>query len=440
MELTLSERKALIKVFAKKYLYGTKKEKAFILDEFVELTGFNRNYAARVLRNYKEGVRKKQKKKSGRHKYYDENVNTAIEKIWETLDYICSKRLVTALPAIINKLEQFREIKLDKTTKKKLLKISASTIERILKQAKKRLGRKTTSTTRQPRYLIDKIPIKTFGEWQDTPVGFTQLDLVAHNGGNVFGGFFYTLTTTDICTTWTNCILVKNKTKLQMLKSLINMRKSFPFPIKGVHSDNGAEFINETVFTFTEKYNIEFTRGRPYKKNDNPHIEQKNCSVLRRNTGYLRYDKPDHMAILKDLYSHLNLYVNYFLPTMVLIEKHRVGAKSVRKYDKPKTPYQRLLEISEVPSSIKKGIRKIYKHLNPVELKRKINECQRQLIQSAAPFMKPEKPIKIRRRKEIKHTLPKGRRNTSPAKPNPFLERERIEKLRKNANLVWSER
>jgi hypothetical protein len=207
-----------------------------------------------------------------------------------------------------------------------------------------------------------------------------------------------------------------------------------------MHSDNGSEFINDAVLAFTEDNNIVFTRGRPYKKNDNPHVEQKNYSVLRRNTGYLRYDKPEHGEVLKELYEYLNLYVNYFQPTMVLIEKHRIGAKATRKYDTPKTPYQRLLECSDIEDHIKDQVRSIYRELNPVKLKKRINECQSKLIRMAAPIRKPVKPKNIRRKKEVKHTLPKNRRELIPGNPNPFLERQRLEELRRAVDKIHDNR
>jgi len=430
MTLDIVERRAMVKVFRRKYRYAEKLQKSQIIEEFIEFTGFNRNYASQVLRGHYD-YKKSEKKKRKRIAYYDSEVVLHLEKIWKILDYICGKRMVKILPEIIRKLEQFNEIDLTTPVKEKLCKISASSIDRLLRPAKRRLGRKGTSTTKQPRYLIDRIPIKTFTEWQDSQPGFAQLDLVSHNGGNVFGGFFHTLNTTDVCTGWTNLNLVKDKTKLRMLKSLICIKNSLPFPLLGIHSDNGAEFINETVLAFTEKYGIEFTRGRPYKKNDNPHVEQKNYSVIRRNTGYLRYDKPEHASTLKEMYTYINLYVNYFHPIMILKEKHRQGAKSIRKYDEPKTPYQRILERKEIISDVKNGMRIIYEELNPAELRRKINECQSVLIQSAAPYKK-RKPENIRRKKELPHTVSPGRRDgLIKQNPNPFLEKQKIEEMRR---------
>lgn len=437
MRLTMSEKKSLTRIFAKKYRYATKLEKINILDEFIEYTGYNRNYATRVLRNnYFRNYKNQKKNKRKRKQYYNDDVRKALERIWEISDYICGKRLTAILPELLQKLEQFNELEITNTIKERLKKISAATIDRLLKPARKRLGRKGTSMTKGTTYLIDKIPIKTFGEWKDTPTGYTQLDLVAHNGGNVYGGFLYTLNATDVGTSWTTCTLVRDKTMFQMLKGLISMKKSFPFPLNGMHSDNGSEFINDAALAFANKYNIEFTRGRPYKKNDNPHIEQKNYSVLRRNTGYLRYDKPEHAEVLRELYSYLNLYVNYFQPTMVLLEKHRKGAKATRKYDTPKTPYQRLLARDDVDDSIKSQIRTIYERLNPAELKRKINKCQSRLIRMAAPIRMPVKPKKIRRKKDVKHTRPGWRRESIPGNPNPFLERQRLEELRRAVDKI----
>jgi hypothetical protein len=426
----MSDRKSLTKVFVERYQYASKNEKAFILNEFIDYTEFNRHYAARVLRTSIRGV----KKTSHARKHvsiYDNDVKTVLEKFWGITDYICGKRLVAIIPELIQKSEQFHEFEIPDDTKEKLKKISAATIDRLLTPDRKKLGRKGTSMTKGTRYLIDRIPVKTFTEWKDSPAGFTQMDLVAHNGGNVYGGFLYTLDTTDIHTSWTVCTLVQNKSLQEMYSALDLMRISFPFPLQGIHSDNGSEFINDSVLSFANEHHVIFTRGRSYKKNDNPHVEQKNNSIIRRNTGYLRYDKPEHAETLRELYGYLNLYVNYFQPTMILMEKHRIGAKAIRKYDSPKTPYRRTLESYTISDEIKDSIRKTYSDLNPVDLKRKINDCQSRLIRMAAPIRVPLEPVNIRRKKQMSHTLPVGRREMSPSNPNPFLARQRIEELRR---------
>ena len=430
------ERKALIKAFGRQYRLSTKKQRSMILDEFVRLTGFNRNYATRALRIGGGLLGASKKHRSGRRPYYDEMVRASLIRIWQIMDFINSKRLSAILPEIIRKLEAFGEMKFSNELSKKLCQISPAAIDRLLKDTRRKMGRKGPGTTRQGKYLIDKIPIKTFGEWVDTEPGFLQIDLLAHSAGNVYGGFAYTLNATDVCTGWTVSVLVRDKTKLQMLKALILMKNSFPFPIKGFHTDNGAEFINEAIVKFAQHYELEFTRGRPYKKNDNPHIEQKNYSVVRRNTGYLRYDKPEHFTVLRTLYEHLNQYNNYFLPIMVLVEKHRKGAKVTRRYDYPRTPFKRLLERSEIPTGFKTKIKTLYKTLNPVALKNAINDCQNQLINMAAPKRASLTKVKVRRPKEVRHTVPKWRRDSNPQNPNPFLERQRLTEMRRAQDLL----
>jgi hypothetical protein len=439
MKLTLLERSMMIKVFKEKYLWASKKEKSLLLDQFVETTGFNRSYARTVLRKKPDNVVKLRARKK-RIPIYDSDVSFYLEKIWEVLDRICGKRLVKAMPDTLAKLEQFKVFKIDKKTKDNLLSISSASADRLLKSARKKLGRKGTSTTKQPKYLIDRIPIKTFGEWKNSLPGFVQIDLVAHNGGNVFGGFYSTLSATDVCTGWTVCILVKDKTKFQMLKALIRLRKMLPFPLLGIHSDNGAEFINETILAFTDRNKIQFTRGRPYKKNDNPHIEQKNYSVVRRNTGYLRLDKQEHADIVRSLYLDLNLYNNFFLPVMILKEKHRIGSKSIRKYDEPKSPFRRLLDRKDISKEIKINLRNTFEKLNLFELKNQINTWQNEFVKLAAPIRNPIEKVKVRRKKGIVHTIPKWRREVNSDTKNPFLERQRVEEMRRAAEQVWEKR
>ena len=439
MRLTMGERKSLTHVFIERYRYASKLEKVCILNEFIDYTAFNRNYASRVLRKALASTITIPRSQTHTSRY-DHNVKSVLEKLWRITDYICGKRLVAIIPELILKSEQFHEFEISKDIKEKLKKISAATIDRLLTPDRKKLGRKGTSMTKGTRYLIDRIPVKTFAEWKDTPVGFTQLDLVAHNAGNVYGGFLYTLDATDIHTSWTVCTLVQNKSLQEMLTALDSMRISFPFPLQGIHTDNGSEFINDSVLSFATEHHLIFTRGRPYKKNDNPHVEQKNNSILRRNTGYLRYDQPEHAMVLKELYGYLNLYVNYFQPTMILLEKHRIGAKAIRKYDSPKTPYRRILESSTIPNKVKNSVRRVYSGLNPADLKRKINDCQSRLIRMAAPIRVPIEPVRIRRKKQMKHTLPVGRREMCPSNPNPFLARQRIEELRRATEMVCEKR
>ena len=439
MRLTMADRKSLTHVFVERYRYASKREKNVLLNEFIEYTGFNRNYAARILRkalSCPETIPPIRR----RRRIYDPAAKTALEKLWRISDYLCGKRLVAVIPELMRKCARFHEFEIDPATQEKLTKISAATIDRLLAPDRRKLGRKGSSMTKGTSYLIDRIPVKTFTEWKDSPAGCVQMDLVAHNGGNVYGGFLYTLDATDIHTSWTVCTLIRDKTMPEMLKALDAMMASFPFPLRSIHSDNGSEFINDFVLAFAKNHQLVFTRGRPYKKNDNPHVEQKNNSILRRNTGYLRYDKPEHAEVLQELYGYLNLYVNYFQPTMILREKHRIGAKATRKYDTPRTPYQRILDSTSVSLETKALLCAAYDGLNPADLKRKINDCQSRLIRMAAPLRAPLEVVKVRRKKEVKHTVPKWRRELAPTNPNPFLERQMMEELRRATEKIDEQR
>lgn len=431
MKLKLVERMAIANVFKEKYKLASKSERSQIIDDFVQMTGFNRNYASQLLRA--QYAHKTSRQFRMRTPYYDEAVQKAVKCIWEMMDYICGKRLVSVIPELLRKLEQFGEPAFQPEIKAKLLRISAATIDRLLKPIKKKMGMKGTSMTKSVKYLIDQIPIKTFGEWKDSLPGYMQIDLLAHNGGNVFGGFLYTLCATDVRTSWTTCTLVRDKTKFEMLKSLFLMKKTLPFPLKGIHADNGAEFINYAIVEFARKFDIKFTRGRPYKKNDNPHVEQKNYTVIRRTVGYLRYHEPEHARWLRELYGYLNLYTNYFQPSMILLEKHRQGAKTSRKYDVPTTPFHRTLNSPNVTEATKDHIRQVYESLNPAELRRQINRCQASLIRVAAPIRAPIEKVKIRRRKEVRHTKPAYQREKEF---DPFTKRQRMEEMRRAQNLL----
>lgn len=438
MRLTMIEKKTLIKVFNENYICAPKGIRSKILDEFIKLSGFNRNYAARLLRSYNPVITKKKKTRK-RHRYYDKDVQKALEIIWPICDYICGKRLVGILPEMIDKLILCGELNISKETYDKLKTIKPTTIDTLLKRAKSsRIYKRTYSNP--GKFLIDNIPIKTFGEWKNTPVGFTQIDLVAHNGGDPFGAYFHTLNLTDVSSGWTVCALLKSKTKIQVLKGLFAIKKSLPFKLKGIHSDNGSEFINQLIIDFCKKYEIFFTRGRPYKKNDSCYIEQKNFSMIRRNVGYLRYYTEVHGSILKLLYEKLNLYYNFFLPTMSLLSKTRVGSKVYRKYDKPMTPYQRIKKNSDIPKSVLNQLHENYILLNPAELREQINMLQNKLI-AKSNYIKKSKikeEDRIRRRKTVTHTIPEKRRNNNKSKaPNPFLEKYQLERLRAEMQPLW---
>src|SRR3990172_5712552 len=390
MRLTMKERQSVTAVVAARYRRTGKKDKKTILNEFTQVTGYNRSYAGFLLRAWGKRVRinnklvlvgdGRKKIKRDRPRVYDDNVLCALKKIWMIMDCICGKRLAPVLGELIATLEQHGEIELDEETKEKLLTISAATIDRLLGKERKRMSLRRRSRTKPGTLLKHQIPIKTFSQWDEQRPGFVEIDLVGHEGGNTSGDYIQTLDVTDVCTGWTEVQAVKNKAQVWVFEALKQIRQRLPFDLLGIDSDNGSEFINDQLYRYCLKEGITFTRARAYRKNDNCYVEQKNWSVVRRALGYLRHDTQQDLEIINQLYAYLRLYTNYFQPVMKLIEKTRIGSRIKKRYDKPKTPYQRVLESPCVVEDQRKdALIAQYAKLNPAELKRQITKLQGKL-------------------------------------------------------------
>ncbi|MCG2820408.1 MAG: transposase [Candidatus Atribacteria bacterium] len=394
--LTMWQKKAVTAEIQNRYSKAAKKGKTKILDEFTATTVYNRNYAARILRlkagkvigysrsggkriKYVIGKDKKTKRKA--NKIYTYDVFLALKRIWTIFDYLCGKRLAPFISEALKKLEYHREINLEPTVREKLSKVSASTIDRLLKpeRDRHRLGKGRSGT--KPGSLLKKaIPIKTFADWDEAKPGFVEVDLVGHDGGNMCGDFAQSLNFIDIATSWDETVACKNKAQVNVFEAIKTASERFPFRIAGIDSDNGSEFINAIMLRYCEKNEITFTRSRPYKKNDSCYVEQKNFSVVRRAVGYLRYDTEEELSILNELYVYLDYYTNYFQPVTKLKSKTRVGSKVTKKYDEAKTPYRRVLECQYIDDKIKIKLKRQYDILNPAELKRKISRLQDKLL------------------------------------------------------------
>jgi len=398
MGLTAKEKRSATKVTAPRYQKAKKKQKGIILEEFVALTGYDRCYATYLLRTQGKKVYVdkntvivadvSKKKAKPRQRFYDHFVITALSAIWYVMDCICGKRLAPMLKNIIPILEKHNEIQLDDATRTKLLSISAATIDRLLKPERKKHMLKGRSHTKPGTLLKHQIPIRTFAQWDEKKPGFVEIDLVGHDGGDPSGEFAQTLNVTDISTGWTEEQAVKNKAQRWVFEALTDIRARLPFDLLGIDSDNGAEFINNHLYNYCKEEKITFTRARSSRKNDNCFIEQKNYSVVRRAVGYMRHDTLQELEILNELYGYLRLYSNFFQPVMKLLEKTRIGSKVRKKYDEAQTPYQRILASPDVSKEVKKQLRSQYRKLNPAELKRKIENLQRRLIQIASDKQK----------------------------------------------------
>lgn len=389
----MKERKAVTSVTARRYREARKKEKQQMLDEFCRTTGYNRCYARLVLRNHGRRVSVaadrvvvgdvEQKQQRLKPKVYDTKVSHALVQIWLLLDYLCGKRLVAILPEIVERLEQFGELRLEPETRQKLLQLSAATADRILQPERRKHQLRGRSGTRPGTFLKHQIPIRTFSEWNEQRPGFVEMDLVAHDGGLSLGDYCQTLDITDVCTGWTEALAVPNKAQVWVFEAIAKARQRLPFPLLGIDSDNGSEFINQQLLNYCQQQHITFTRARPYRKNDNCYVEQKNYSVVRRTVGYQRFDTAAELLILNQLYGSLRLYTNFFLPTMKLKSKERLGSQVRKTYEAPLTPYYRVLNSPDASVADKQNLRLQYEQLNPAALKRQIAKLQKQLFATA---------------------------------------------------------
>lgn len=364
-----------------RYLKANKAEKQKILDEFTASTGYHRKYAIRIL---KHGYRCRPNKPKGRRAIYRGEVVEALEQIWEIYGRICSKRLHPYLPEGIKVLERCGELTLSTETKDLLLRMSRSSIDRCLAPA--RFNKPHGLSTTKPGTLLKKnIPVRTFTDWNEDKPGFMEVDLVAHCGESTAGQFLNTLTCTDLCTGWTEPIALLRRSQEAVRDAIDAMRSDIPFDLLGIDSDNGSEFINDLLYRYCLDHEITFTRSRPYRKNDQAHVEQKNWSVVRHVIGYDRLEGQEQYVILASIYQDLRLYVNFFQPVLKLVAKERIGNKLVRKYDIARTPYQRVMERQDVPLTRKAQLLNAYLRLNPAQLRNRIDQKVLQLWSTLSP-------------------------------------------------------
>lgn len=378
--MTKASKRELVLAIRLRYMRASKAEKSRILDEFVATTGYHRKYAIWLLRH---GPRPKPTTRRRGHPIYGQAVKQALTQVWEISGHLCSRRLHPFLPELLEVLERQHELVLPTATKALLLRVSRATIDRLLKPARARQPRRGLSLTKPGPLLKKAIPIRTWADWDDARPGFLELDLVAHCGDAAGGEYLYTLDTVDVFTGWSECIAVPNRGQRAVFEALQLIRHRLPFPLRGIDSDNDSAFINDHLYRFTQREGILFTRSRPYKKNDQAHVEQKNWSVVRRLIGYDRYDSAQALAQMNTVYDDLRLYVNFFQPSMKLVAKQRVDTKVRKRYDSAQTPYQRVLRSPDVDDACKENLRRVYLGLNPVALRMRIDAHLKALWNSA---------------------------------------------------------
>ena len=371
--MSLKSKHELLEVVRPRYLKASKVEKQRMLDEFTCATGYHRKYAIQVLNPQVQVQNHLKRKTKGYKTIYRGGVVQALEQIWEIYGHICSKRLQPFLPEAIKVLERCQEIELSTDIKELLLKISSASIDRCLRPIRLKSSH-GLSTTKPGSLLKNLIPVRTFTTWDEQRPGFMEIDLVAHCGDSTAGQFLNTLTCTDLCTGWTDVTALLHRSQQAVSQAIHLLRQRLPFLLLGIDSDNGSEFINDLLYRYCLDEKITFTRSRPYRKNDQAHVEQKNWSVVRHTVGYDRWETEQELALLESIYDDLRLYINFFQPSFKLIAKERLGNQTIKRYDTAKTPYQRILERKDISLEAKAQLMNLYLHLNPAELRRRMDQ------------------------------------------------------------------
>jgi hypothetical protein len=372
-----------------RYVLASRAAKARLLDEFCRITKRHRKSAIRLLRA-RPG---RSTPRSGRPPCYGSEVVALLRTVWEASDYLCGKRLAPFLPTLIEALERHRILQVPPPLRPALLRISAPTIDRLLRPYRRGHPRGLATTGPSHPALAAQVPVRTFGEWRAARPGSLQADLVGHCGESPAGFYLTSLVAVDVATGWTECQAVWGKGYARVGTGIHLIRQRLPMPLRELHTDNGGEFLNHLLVPWCRREGIHFTRGRPHRKNDQAYAEQKNWAIVRRLIGYDRYTTHAALAQLNTLYRVLRLYWNFFQPLRKLTAKVRHGARVTKRYDRAQTPYQRLLAAGVLTLDQRHALDTLYRTLNPVALRTQIQEILRRVWQLADRPRQGEAPF-----------------------------------------------
>jgi len=375
-KISTQTKAELVGVLGQRYRESSKMTKTQILDEFIAVSGYHRKHAIRLLSCKTDNASRQNNLSEVCHsrRIYDEAVKETLIVTWEAADRICGKRLKAILPDLVDAMERHGHLNLDPEVRKKLFKVSAATIDRLL--APIRNPSQSRRKRRRTKKVSTQIPVRTFADWDGLNPGYLEIDFVVHCGGFMAGTFIHTLVATDVSSGWTEFIPLLARGQSLVVEGLDAIFQQIPIPVLGIDSDNDSAFINDTLVTFCQKHHIDFTRSRAYHKNDQACIEQKNGAVIRRMVGHERFSGVVAGQALAYLYQAARLYVSYFQPSFKLRKKNRNGAKVKRIYYPPVTPCDRLLKHLAVDEQIKEKLRLQRKQLDPVKLLHRIRQGQ----------------------------------------------------------------
>ena len=377
-KMTHTARAELANAVRRRYRSATSKEKRRILDEFVATTGYHEKSAIRVLNG---AAAPKRRQKRNRPSLYDEAARAALIVLWEASDRVCGKRLRALVPILLPALERNGHLRLEETIRSKVLAMSAATIDRLL-----RMPRNATRPQKPRRVVPEprrRVPLRTFADWNEPLPGSMEMDLVAHCGDVNRGSYIHSLVLTDIASGWTEAAPLVVRESSLVVETLERIHACMPFALRALDVDNGSEFVNEKLIQYCLSRGIELTRSRPYRKNDQAWIEQKNGAVVRKLLGYRRFEGLAAAKAITRLYGASRLFVNFFQPSFKLAEKHRQGAQVSKRYHPPQTPCERLLQADSIPETAKSKLREVAGTLDPLKLLEEIRAVQAHLISLA---------------------------------------------------------
>src|SRR5215468_4109227 len=375
--ISMGARREVVSAVAERYSSAKRGEKGRILDELCAMTGWHRKHAVRALRQIETVTAAGAARE--RRRTYGATIKDALTALWEASDRVCGKRLKVMIPNILPALERTSWLKLANTERDRVLAVSAATIDRMLGDVKIAASGGKRRRAGFHSAIRREVPIRTFNDWNNPPPGFCEVDMVAHGGTSVAGSFIQTLTMVDIATGWTECLPLVRREGALVVEAIKYLQGQFPWLLIGVDFDNDSAFMNDVVVPWCREQKLEVTRSRAYKKNDQAFVEQKNGAVVRRLMGYGRFDGADTARVMSRLYAAARLYINFFQPSFKLKEKRREGAKVIKRYHAPSTPYERALAHPKVPAAVKQRLREQYRTLDPVALLGEIRATQEEL-------------------------------------------------------------
>jgi hypothetical protein len=378
-KISMGARREVMSAVMEGYRSATRAEKGRILDALCATTGWHRKHAVRALRLRATVGPSEVEAPQERKRRYGATIKDAMTALWEASDRVCGKRLKVMIPTLLPALEQHGRLRLGQADRDRVLAISAATIDRLLVDVK--IAASGGRRRRAGFYsaIRREVPIRTFNDWNSPLPGFCEVDMVAHGGTSVAGSFIQTLTMVDVATGWTECLPLLTREGSLVVEAINRAQSLFPWLLRGVDFDNDSAFMNDVVVPWCREQKLEVTRSRAYKKNDQAFVEQKNGAVVRRLMGYGRFDGIETVRVMGRLYAAARLYVNFFQPSFKLKEKRREGAKVIKRYHPPLTPYERALAHPKVTAAVKKRLRDQYRSLDPVALLAEIRATQDEL-------------------------------------------------------------